>query len=73
MHRMIQYIDLCTVHIRLNSVDSLKLVVAKWLGLSAAVRVRVRARAKEGIYISFSYSLKSDRHLCLCLLAWGLV
>ena len=46
VHRMIQHMhDVCMVHIRLNSVHSPKLLVAK--SFTAIVRVRARVRAKE--------------------------
>ena len=47
----------------------LKLVVVKWLWFS--VTVRVKARNKKWVSIPSLFSiLKSDKHLCLTLLAY---
>ena len=46
--------DICTIHIRLNSVHgNPKLLMMKWLGLSVTVRVRDRVTDREWMFNSF--------------------
>ena len=77
MHRVVRPMhDVYVVYIRRNSVHGYsELLVVKWLGFSVAVRVRVRAGDGEWIFLPFlKFSiLKSDRHFCPALMAWGLI
>ena len=43
--------------------------------ISVAVRVRVRAGDENGYFLPFFKLsiLKSDRHFCVALMAWGLI
>ena len=43
--------------------------VTKWLGLGVTVGVRIRARAKGWNYFFFFLCVKSDKDLCVALLA----
>ena len=71
--RVVQHMhDICAVHFRWNSMHSPpKLLTVKWLGLCVKVRVRDK---KWTWFLFFIFAvLKSDKYLCLALLAWVLV